>query len=60
MGNRVWWAGATGYLGGDTGIEWKRHDFLCRPGFWRVGITGWALYRDAVVDDFGTLIGVQQ
>lgn len=59
----VWWStsGLIGYLGlnGRDGLEWRRHAFMCRPGMWAIGITGWSMEPlQAVVDDFGNLVQV--
>jgi hypothetical protein len=59
----VWWSDSAGYLGPSLldGLEWTRHFYLNRPGFWRVAITGWgdAYGHPAVMDDFGNLVQVQ-
>lgn len=61
----VWWcdsygSGLVGYVGrGTDGLECCRHDYLCSPGLWRVGVTGWVhTVGHAVVDDFGNLVQV--
>ena len=58
-----WWAdhGLTAYCGEAVdGLQFSRHGFMCRPGFWLVGITGWACeVAHAVVDDFGNLVQVR-
>ena len=62
----LWWfdagsMGLSGNVGGADGPDWVRHSNLCKPGFWSVGFTGpgdW-LRTNAVVDDFGTLVGVK-
>lgn len=62
---RIWWAdegcsGLCGYIGqGCEGLEFVRHGYLCRPGYWNVTVTGWAVSVGcAVVDDFGNLVQV--
>jgi hypothetical protein len=58
----TWWSpvGLRGYLGHalHDGLEWSRHDTLCKPGLWRVDVTGWGFVSHAVVDDFGNLVKV--
>lgn len=59
----VWWPQAcTGYLWRSTidGLEWRRHDALCKVGYWRVSVTGWSLSCNAVMDDFGNLVRVSK
>lgn len=60
----VWWTshGLIGYLGHAPrdGLEWRRHDVFCKPGMWRVCVTGWGMECSAVVDDFGNLVKVSR
>ena len=62
---RIWWSddghgGLCGYIGaGVEGLEFVRHGFYSRPGFWCLSLTGWAIaVAHAVVDDFGNLVQV--
>ena len=58
----IWYGvGEVAYLGRSPtdGLEWRRHDFTCQPGLWRVAVTGWGMSCNAVVDDFGNLVRVQ-
>jgi len=58
----VWFnhSGSVIYVGGSTGLEFRRHDiFTCENGFWSVGITGWRNHGKAVIDDFGNLVEVK-
>lgn len=41
-----------------SNIAYYRHHPLCKPGTWRVLITGWWWGVPAVVDDFGNLVQV--
>jgi len=64
MSARIWWvagchSGLAGYIGGGDGVEFRRHHSTCRPGMWRVALTGWGQACHAVVDDFGSLVEVR-
>lgn len=54
------WGGLYGYIGaGSEGLEFARHSYYCRPGYWCISVTGWAVaVANAVVDDFGNLVRV--
>lgn len=62
--SQIWWLdhshgkGLVGYMGGTTGLEYRRHAKFCVAGLWRVAVTGWGAVSHAVVDDFGTLVEV--
>lgn len=61
MAAEIWFpaCGTTCYVGaGKDGLEWRRHSWLCKPGLYAVGVTGWPLFCSAVVDDFGNLTPV--
>ncbi len=63
----VWWCdqganGLRGYVGAaNDGLEFTRHSYDCKPGLWRVAVTGWMpMECHAAVDDFGNLVRVQR